>query len=148
MYNPEEPFRVLTTGGRKWTSRKLILDAILDVLEISAPRPVSFCHGASPGGGADWIVDEVCKTHGFTVKSYPVIRSIDGPWPAAGPRRNMRMMVDFKPDFALAFPDPQSKGTWDMVSKLIKEGIKGWIVYPDGQSSSMTPEDLINARRT
>lgn len=130
--------RVLTTGGRKWTDRSLIEDAILDVDEL-VNGDLIVCHGASPGGGADWIVDEVCKTNKIEVVQYPVSKQ-DGPWPAAGVRRNQRMLNDFRPTFAIAFPDPKSRGTWDMVDRLIKAKVNGWIVYPDRHISWILPK--------
>jgi hypothetical protein len=41
---------------------------------------------------------------GRRANRFPVKHATDGPWPAAGPRRNRRMLVAFKPDVVLAFP--------------------------------------------
>lgn len=44
----------------------------------------------------------------------------DGKWPAAGNRRNVRMLEAEKPDLVLAYPDPTSKGTWHCVREAIR----------------------------
>lgn len=39
---------------------------------------------------------------------------------AAGPVRNQQMLDEGKPDFVIAFPTPNSRGTWDMVRRAKK----------------------------
>ncbi len=65
---------------------------------------------------------------GFPHKTYKVDTAIDGPWPAAGVRRNDRMLDDFKPDLVLAFPQPSSKGTWRCIESAVARGIRVIIV--------------------
>lgn len=48
-------------------------------------------------------------------------------WPAAGPKRNQRMLDAAKPDGAMALPG--DKGTKDMCNRLAKAGIKVWRPY-------------------
>lgn len=42
---------------------------------------------------------------------------------AAGPLRNTRML-EWLPNLVVAFPDPDSKGTWDMINKARAAGIE------------------------
>lgn len=42
---------------------------------------------------------------------------------SAGPKRN-QTMLDEQPDRVIAFPGPNSKGTWDMVRRAKRSGIK------------------------
>lgn len=55
----------------------------------------------------------------------------DGKWPAAGNRRNVRMLEAEKPDLVLAYPDPLSRGTWNCVREAIKRNIPV-ILWHDG----------------
>ena len=32
-------------------------------------------------------------------------------------------MLEWKPDMVVAFPDPESKGTWDMIDKARAAGV-------------------------
>lgn len=107
--------RVLITGGRDWTNRELIRRAM-----IACGPGVTFAHGAAHG--ADNIAAEEGRSLPVLVLPYPVL-SIDGPWPGAGPNRNTRMLINFKPTLCLAFPDPNSRGTYDMVRKCKAAGV-------------------------
>ncbi len=70
----------------------------------------------------------------FPHKTYRVDEMIDGRWPAAGPRRNERMLDCFKPDLVLAFPQPGSRGTWRCIESAVKRGIRV-IIVPLGASA-------------
>jgi hypothetical protein len=43
---------------------------------------------------------------------------------AAGPIRNQRMLNEYHPNLVLAFPDPESRGTWDMVRRAEKANVE------------------------
>ncbi len=82
--------------------------------------------GGARGGDQhafDWAVDTR-----FPHKTYAIDHMIDGPWPAAGPKRNERMLDCFKPDLVLAFPQPGSKGTWRCIESAVARGIRVVIV--------------------
>lgn len=99
--------RVLITGSRHWTNRDKI-KSVLCTLR-SKGSAVVIAHGCCRG--ADVIAGGVAEGLGFRVERFAVDHRLDGPWPAAGPRRNQRMLTKFQPDLVLAFPKGESKGT-------------------------------------
>lgn len=119
--------RIVTTGGRDFTDRELVRWA------LRLLRPDDVAHGAcgmetndvgrTTGTlrGADLLADEealgIANLRRFPVspRRFPVDHDIDGPWPAAGPRRNQRMLDSFRPDLVLAFDG--GKGTADCCRK-------------------------------
>ena len=109
-------FRILITGSRDWPDIPFMREALRSYTGCG----VKWCHGGARG--ADSIAAHILREFSEDVKAYPVDTSIDGPWPAAGNRRNERMFNDFKPDLVLAFPMPQSKGTVNMIAYAEKHG--------------------------
>jgi len=110
-----QPWRVLVTGSREWVDRGLVAAE----LALLPPGSTVF-HGACHLGGADLVAGEVAKGLGLLVRPVPVDHALDGPWPAAGPRRNQRMLATHGPfDLVLAFhEDPTlGRGTRDMVRR-------------------------------
>src|SRR5574343_1953810 len=81
---------ILVFGSRDWTDERVIC-AWLSRL----PKGTRIVHGAARG--ADTIAGRAGAALGFDVKAYPGDESLDGPWPAAGIRRNQRML-DSEPD--------------------------------------------------
>lgn len=65
--------------------------------------------------GADRLAAEWALDNNVMVRPFPVNNTIDGPWPAAGVRRNARMLRESKPDFVIAFPG--NTGTADMIRR-------------------------------
>lgn len=109
--------RLLVTGGRSFKNRKLMRNAFVSFLStIRVDEELIICHGGARG--ADTIFGQIATSMGFEVIPYPVKTEIDGPWPAAGVNRNQRMLDDFKPHYALAFPAVDSSGTYDMITRL------------------------------
>lgn len=112
--------RVLVTGSRHHT-RESMRDALLEDLErIEAPegKDLTIIHGGAPG--ADEIAGEVADEWGANVYRFPAewdYCASMGQRRMAGPLRNAEMLKTMKPDFVLAYPLPDSKGTWDMVTK-------------------------------
>jgi hypothetical protein len=47
---------------------------------------------------------------------------------AAGPIRNQQMLDEGKPDLVVAFPTAKSRGTWDMIKRAERVGVKTIIV--------------------
>ena len=115
--------RVLVTGGRRYPDREAVFSA-LDRLHAKCGISV-VAHGATPTQtGADWHADAWAKTRGVPVVPYPVLHDVDGPWPAAGPKRNARMFADFHPDGVVAFPG--DRGTENMKAIAAAGSVKVW----------------------
>lgn len=104
--------KVLVTGSRDWADRGAIEEGFNQL------SPTLAIHGTAQG--ADWIADAVAVTRGIDRVKFPANWNKHGK--AAGPIRN-RMMFDMtQPDVVLAFPLPQSRGTWDMVEYARSKG--------------------------
>lgn len=78
-------------------------------------------------GGAHGVDRFACRwaqEHGVPIDPCPV-EERDGPWPAAGPRRNSRMLRERAPIHrGIAFiANPPTPGTADMVRKMKRAGI-------------------------
>jgi hypothetical protein len=109
--------KVLVCGPRVWLDQK----PIDEVLRQFPPGTI-IVHGAARG--ADAIAGFVGELLGFEVREYPVDHALDGPWPAAGVRRNLRMLKSEHPskdgtyvDVGVAFKltEELSVGTGRMV---------------------------------
>lgn len=111
MENKQE-FRVCVTGGRNFTNRQIVRDA-LDALDAAT----KITHLAAGGAtGADEEARLWCMV-GFTkYKADWLTHGLH-----AGSIRNAEMLDDFKPDLLVAFPG--GVGTADCVQKAIKRGI-------------------------
>lgn len=111
-----DALRILVTGSRHWTDRGLVesaLDAQVRAYGLAdQPSRVTLVHGAAPG--ADTLADGVARERGWTVHEYPADWSRYGR--DAGPIRNAHM-VSLGADTCIGFPLPDSRGTWDCMSK-------------------------------
>lgn len=112
--------RVLITGSRRWTDQATIETALREAAADLHPRTVTVVHGACPYGGADIIAAAIGDRLGFVVEPHPAAWQEHGK--AAGPLRNQEM-VDLGADVCLAFPDADSRGTWDCVRRADAAGI-------------------------
>jgi hypothetical protein len=113
--------RILVTGSRNWTSVSRIADALDHAVDDFARMEKLVCapilvHGGCKG--ADLIAAEYWL--GRLVEEYPADWDTFGK--AAGPIRNQQM-VDLGADICLAFPMPDSRGTWDCVRRAREAGI-------------------------
>lgn len=115
--------KVLVTGSRDWLDRVAIGRELAGL-----PSGSVIAHGGARG--ADTLAGTIALTMGYGVTSYPVDTRIDGPWPAAGNRRNERMFNDFQPDLVIAFLLPQSRGTRNMVAYARSKGCEVREVWP------------------
>ena len=111
--------RVLICGGRDFDNRTAIRNALISLCASEDGVDVVI-EGAAPG--ADALAREAAEDFGITVETYPADWDKHGK--AAGPIRNQQMLDEGKPDLVLAFPTPQSRGTWDMVRRARKAGIE------------------------
>jgi len=111
------PYRVLVTGGRNHSDRKKVWDA-LDAVWDSWGWMIVFEGGAT---GADRLAKDWADDRGVYCASLPALWN-HKPRHIAGPERNA-VMVSLEPDEVLAFPDPESRGTWDCVRKAEAAGL-------------------------
>lgn len=81
-------------GFTGWTDGQRILSL------LTTARPDVVIEGESPAGGADRLARIGAESLGIAVDPCPVDTAIDGPWPAAGHRRNERMHRTKKPHVA------------------------------------------------
>lgn len=110
-------FVVLVTGGRDYADAATVAH---ELGAIDERRPISkLVHGAARG--ADTLAGAWARQHLTPVESYPVDYALDGRWPAAGHRRNRRMLDASKPDLVVAFPG--GRGTAGMVAAAIAAGV-------------------------
>lgn len=111
--------RLLVTGGRHYTDREAVYDA-LD--RVHAKRPVTLLiHGACPTG-ADSLADDWAALRGIERRPFYAMWRQYGP--SAGPIRNRTMLADGKPDGVVAFPG--NNGTADMVAIARAAGVTVW----------------------
>jgi len=124
----EEPRpRVLVTGGRDLTDRKLVFSA-LNELE---PRPLLVIAGGATG--TDTLAEMWCNMSGIPLCVFPALWSSHGR--AAGPYRNQWMLDFGQPDLIVAFPG--NKGTADMVKRGKKAGVD-IVFYGIGEGNNHT----------
>lgn len=105
--------RILITGSRDWNDLGLI-----KTLLSGFPKGTTIIEGEARG--ADRLARQAAEELGLQVE----------PWPAdwdrygkrAGAIRNQQM-VDSGADLCLAFPLPQSRGTFDCIERAEKAGI-------------------------
>lgn len=137
--------RVLITGSRDWTNRRTVWLALhVETQDLRSGDALVVVHGECPTG-ADrlakrWV--EVAQQHeadhhAAQLACHVHEESHPADWEsygkAAGHIRN-GWMVDQGADVCLAFPLPQSKGTFDCMRKAKKGGIPVKVFTPFGES--------------
>lgn len=123
--------RIMVTGGRyygmlraakpnslAWAERDYLV-ATLGGIHSRTPI-MELTHGECPYGGADLLADMWARSVGVPVDPTPVSFQ-DGPWPAAGPKRNGRALRKL-PDYLVAFDG--NAGTADCVRQAKAMGIE------------------------
>jgi hypothetical protein len=129
--------RVLVCGSRDWTDEQAIFTVLNGYL--SHDMPMTVIEGGARG--ADSIAERWALIHQDTQSmSSPPEKLVElcvypAQWEkygrTAGPRRNMHMLADGKPDVVWAFvnkPLHESRGTADMVRRTRKAGIPTYVV--------------------
>jgi len=113
--------RVLVCGSRDWFDK----DKIKQELEMLGSITL-LIHGDCRG--ADTLAVQIAKELNIEIKAFPANWKLYGL--SAGPKRNQQMLDEGKPDYVLAFHDDikSSKGTKDMISRVIKSGINYKII--------------------
>jgi hypothetical protein len=120
------PRRILLTGSRMWVDRDSMKAALWRQIELSVSVDGCFpllvhgdCHGA------DRMADAMFREWKLPVEKHPANWAELGK--PADPIRNQRM-VDLGAHICLAFPMPDSRGTWDCVRRAREAGIPVEIV--------------------
>jgi hypothetical protein len=128
-----DDFRVLVTGARSVTLEgarlvraKLLLACAPAMAEDLTRTAVTIVQGQCPYGGVDRVAEDWAASYGATNEPHPILSSDN----RDGKPRNSRM-VDAGAAICLAFPDDQSRGTWDCIRKAANAGIPVRI-YPLG----------------
>jgi hypothetical protein len=106
--------RVLITGGRDFSDRKLLYETLTRL--HSQHKFTALIHGDARG--ADRLGGEWASSMGIPVEAFPADWKKHGK--AAGPIRNATMLKA-RPDMLVAFPG--GRGTADMVQKAEAAGL-------------------------
>lgn len=104
--------RILVTGSRNWSDVEAIRAALVH------HGPATVIHGGARG--ADAIAGRIAEDFGWPTVVHKANWRQFGK--KAGPMRNAAM-VEAGADLCLAFPLPDSIGTWDCVKRAKKAGI-------------------------
>ncbi len=105
--------RILVCGSRHYSNLTAVKAALVK------HKPTVVIEGGARG--ADRLAREAAKALGVPVETYEADWAQYGK--AAGPKRNQRMLDEGKPDLVLAFPEADSRGTWDMVRRAWAAGV-------------------------
>lgn len=117
--------RILICGGRDFTRQDVFDKAMAAVTRNGhVIGGIEIISGMAKG--ADTMAVVFAKTHGYPLHEFPAKWYELGP--PAGPKRNQQMIDEGHPDLVVAFPTAKSTGTWDMIRKTQKAGIKLIIV--------------------
>lgn len=104
--------RVLVCGGRDYTNRQRLV-AVLDEMHECCPIRWIIEGEASGNVNADKMARLWAEYRGIGVLPFPA--DWDGLGSAAGPRRNLQMLAEGRPDVVVAFPG--DRGTRDMLKQ-------------------------------
>lgn len=132
--------RVVVTGGRGFTDMERIETDLRALLPLGLQRVAQGGNGLEQFEGSErpativsadaiaWLVSGELQ---LEVTSYRVNRApgflgerngVDGKDRRAPLRRNIRMLEAERPDLVLAYPDPESRGTWHCVREALSRG--------------------------
>jgi YspA, cpYpsA-related SLOG family len=117
--------RVLVCGGRHYDDRKK-MDRVLRFIDTHKGPIKTLIHGAARGAdslAAAWAKDTGLDEFG-EVLAFPADWNKHGV--AAGPIRNLEMLLDGKPDLVVAFPG--GNGTKNMIHLARKYGVPVQII--------------------
>lgn len=117
-------------GAAGWT------DPVPPRAVLNVCQPDQTIDGASPAGGADDVFHDAAVEHfmrrhldPLLAQRCPVDHALDGPWPAAGMRRNERQYRTRRPTLAAGFitgkaGSPMSSGS-KMMARVCLTGLRG-----------------------
>ncbi len=122
--------RVVVTGGRHFHDVQRVL------ADLRAAGLMSVAQGGA--SGADACARNSCDVLKIQCQTYPALWETDGR--GAGPRRNIRMLEAERPDLVLAYPDPNSRGTWHCVREALRRGVSVLLWAPSVEPSKIMTE--------
>lgn len=117
------PPRILVSGSRDHAS-----PSVVEAFIASVPEGSIIIHGGAKG--VDTIAAIAAERRGLHTACVKAIWKFHAR--AAGPRRNAAMML-LDPDYIVAFPMPDSKGTADQIKRGQTEGVETFVVAPSGR---------------
>lgn len=122
--------KALFAGGRNWGDTYILDVIILGLKQLCKFPKEDLVIIEGEARGLDRNASMVASRNNVIVEPYPVDHSLDGPWPAAGPRRNQRQLDNGKPNIGFAFHNDfrNSKGTLDMVERMLKAGKRVYLI--------------------
>lgn len=129
---------ILVTGSRKLPKalEPLVRRHLAGAMPVNPLVAPMLIHGGA--GGVDAFAARWAYDSGIEAHSYPAKwREHVAPWcrckcalidmkaicKGAGRRRNQQMLDDANPTRVLAFPAPDSVGTWDMIRRAVAAGL-------------------------
>lgn len=121
-------FVIQITGGRGFRDYKVIYESLKPYVDKYGAANIIVRHGNAQG--ADTLAGMQGKRLGITVQArkpeyYGYSWDLDRDGFSAGDKRNKAMLAEEPlPDVVLAFPDKQSRGTWNMINDSISAGIE------------------------
>lgn len=121
--------RAVVTGSRDWVDYEIVEEA-LSLL----PAGARLAHGGARG--LDTIAGEIALVQGLEVVVYPADWNLHGR--RAGSIRNCVMVDTEKPHVVLAFPLPESAGTWHCARHAASRGYEVYVWWPNGTCSLFT----------
>jgi hypothetical protein len=113
---------ILVCGGRDFTDKQKLFEVLW---EWHREEDITIISGMNKRG-ADFFGWLFAHTYDIPCLEFPADWDTHGK--AAGPIRNQLMIDDGKPDLVIAFPTKNSRGTWDMIRRAEKAGIKTIVV--------------------
>jgi|SRR4029450_8550930 len=122
---------VIVTGSRDWSDAELLGRV------LAMHKPELVVQGGARG--ADALANE--WAHKASVYCVTIPADWDRWGKNAGAKRNIEMLERYPGALVIAFPLPQSKGTWHCVFQARKRGHKVFVVKPDGDWSLITERD-------
>jgi hypothetical protein len=122
-----KPFTIQITGGRGFRDYKVIYESLKPYVDKYGAANIIVRHGAAQG--ADTLAGMQAKQLGITNIQARPIKYYGYSWEKdglnAGNLRNRAMLLEMpKPDVVLAFPDKNSRGTWNMVNDATIAGFE------------------------
>jgi hypothetical protein len=121
---------VIVTGGRNWSDAE-ILGKALDQLHARHGFTLLVEGGAK---GADTLAREWAARNRVSRQTVPA--DWDRWGKSAGSKRNIKMLEDYPGALVVAFPMPESRGTWHCVREAKKRDHVVVIGFPGGRLES------------
>jgi len=117
-----QQMRLLISGYRNFHDQAIIEEQMLEILK-DVPGPHTIIHGKC--NGVDLAAEKIALKHKWKIEPYPYIKSLGL---RGGPIRNLQMIIEGKPDYALLFLSPSSKGTKNMLTLVERHNISYTLV--------------------